>query len=221
MIEYSLGESVRAFTAGRGETLPLEVTLAHQVHGYNTAIVDRPGMTREELEGYDALVTNVPNCAIGVRTADCVPILLYDPIHRAVAAIHAGWKGTMLHICQKTILCMRSEYGTKPKDLKALIGPGICGKCFQVGEEVVTAFKEIGFRLEDIYSWNGGKTEGDMTTGHHINLTSANRMLLLQEGVLRENIQESGICTYETKELYSARREGSDCGRNISAIYIV
>lgn len=221
LIEYNIDSGVKAFTAGRGVALPFEVVQPHQVHGYNTAIIRRPGVTREELEGYDALVTNVPNCAIGVRSADCVPILLYDPIHRAVAAIHAGWKGTMLRICQKTMFCMQSEYGTVASDLKALIGPCICGKCFQVGEDVVTAFKETGFRLEEVYQWNGGKTEGDMKTGHHIDLVAANRILLQQEGVREDNIHVSGICTYETPALYSARREGSECGRNINAIMLL
>ena len=89
---------VEAFYTEREAVLPYPVIQGHQVHGSRVAIVDRPGMTREELEGYDAFVTNLPGVAIGVRTADCVPVLLYDPVERVVAAVHAGWKGTVLHI---------------------------------------------------------------------------------------------------------------------------
>jgi len=221
MIEYSIGESVRAFTAGREDALPFEVTQAHQVHGYKTAIIDRFGMTREELEGYDALVTNLKGCAIGVRTADCIPVLMYDPKREVIAAVHAGWRGTLVRIAQKTLFQMGSTYGTRPEDVRAVIGPGICSKCFQVGEEVVAAFKDTGFSLDGIYSWNGGKVEGDLSTGHHIDLVEANRRNLIEYGVQERNIQCCGICTYENESLYSARREGGECGRNISSIMLL
>ena len=220
MIRYDIDADIEAFTAGRGEDLPCPVVQAHQVHGCEVAIIDRPGITREVLEGYDALVTNIPGVAIGVRTADCIPVLLYDPVHRAVAAVHAGWRGTLARILRKVIFRMGQEYGTDAKDLKAVIGPGICRECFQVGEEVAASFKDTGFPMDAIYSWNGASVEGDMRTGHHIDLPEANRRILIEEGVRLENIQVSGICTYETVGLYSARREGRECGRNISAIML-
>lgn len=221
LLRYDLGPGIEAFTAGRGVVLPYEVTQAHQVHGYKTAFVDRPGMTREELEGYDALMTNLRGCAIGVRTADCIPVLMYDPVHSAVAAVHAGWRGTLVRIVQKTILQMQNKFGTKAKDIQAVIGPGICSGCFQVGEEIVTAFKDTGFSLDGIYSWNGGKINGDMSTGHHIDLAEANRRSLVEYGVILDNIQVSGICTYEDESLYSARREGGECGRNVTSIMLL
>lgn len=221
MIEYCIAESVRAFTVGRGEVLPFEVTQAHQVHGCEIAVIDRPGMTREELEGYDALVTDLKECAVGVRTADCIPVLLYDPVHRAVAAVHAGWRGTLTRISQKTISRMTDVYGTLPADLKAVIGPGICRRCFQVGEEVVDAFRKDGFTMDGICSWNGEKVEGILSTGHHLDLMEINRRTLVRCGVLQRNIQVSGICTYEDTGLFSARRDGTKCGRNINAIVLV
>ncbi len=220
MIRYELGDTVDAFTAGRGEALPCPVVQAHQVHGCEVAVIDRPGITREALDGYDALLTNVPGVAIGVRTADCVPVLLYDPVRRAVAAVHAGWRGTLSRILRKVIFRMSQEYGTEAADLKAVIGPCICQGCFQVGEEVATSFKDAGFPMDDIYCWNGARVEGDMKTGHHINLPEGNRRILIEEGVRPENIQVSGICTYETESLYSARREGRECGRNINTIML-
>ncbi len=220
MIRYEISDGVEAFTAGRGEALPYPVVQAHQVHGCEVAVIDRPGTTREELEGYDALITNVPGVAIGVRTADCIPVLMYDPVHKAVAAVHSGWRGTVARISRKAIFRMRLEYNTQAEDLVAIIGPGICGGCFQVGKEVVGVFKEAGFPLEGIYNWNGAKAEGDIKTGHHIDLVETNRRILLEEGVKPENIRISGICTYETESLYSARREGPQCGRNINAIML-
>ncbi len=95
LLYYPLGPGVEAFTTRRDSVLPYPVIHGHQVHGSRVAIVDRPDMTREDLEGYDAFTTNLPGVAIGVRTADCVPILLYDPGKRVIAAIHSGWKGTL------------------------------------------------------------------------------------------------------------------------------
>ena len=98
LLKYDLGKGVEAFSTQRDAVVPYEVTQGQQVHGSRVAIINRAGMTREELEGYDAFVTNLPDAAIGVRTADCVPVLIYDSVKRVVAAVHAGWKGTVLHI---------------------------------------------------------------------------------------------------------------------------
>lgn len=200
--------------------LPYPVITAHQVHGFNVAVIDRPGITRDELQGYDALVTNIPECAIGVRTADCIPILLYDPVNKAVAAIHSGWKGTVQKIIHKTLGTMFNEYGTKTDDLIAAIGPGICKSHFQVGNEVVQFFKEAGFPLEKIWSFDGSWTFGDPTGGHHIDLAEANKWLLTESGLKEENIILSGICSFHDDRFYSARREGFDTGRTINAISI-
>ena len=103
LLYYRLGPGVEAFTTRRDSVLPYPVIQGHQVHGSRVAIVDRPDMTREDLEGYDALITNLPGVSIGVRTADCVPILLYDPGKCVIAAIHSGWKGTVQMISRKVI----------------------------------------------------------------------------------------------------------------------
>ena len=111
---------IEAFYTEREATLPYPVIQGHQVHGSRVAIVDRPGLTREELEGYDAFVTNLPGVAIGVRTADCVPVLLYDPVERVVAAVHAGWKGPVLHISEGVLEAMGQEFGSRPEKLKEM-----------------------------------------------------------------------------------------------------
>ena len=221
LLEYSIAPGrVEAFTTYRDSELPYFVVTGHQVHGTKIAIVTDQETGRDELEGYDALITNVKGCAIGVRTADCIPVLLYDPVNEVVAAIHSGWKGTLNRISQKTVFRMKDAFGSSPEDILAVVGPGICRSCFQVGEEVVNYFKGNGINIDPIYSWEGPKQEG-MKGGHHLDLIEENKLLLLECGVPASNIQVSGICTYEDERFFSARREGSACGRIISAIKLL
>lgn len=222
LLRYTIAPEIEAFSTMRDAELPYPVVQAHQVHGTRVAVIDRPGYTREELEGYDALITNVRGCAIGARTADCIPIVLYDPVHQAVAAVHSGWRGTVNRISSQVILEMAKNYGTKAADLKALIGPGIGPDAFQVGEEVALAFKKADFPMEKIWSFRGPKAEdGTMSGGHHIDLWEACRQTLIANGVAEENIQCVGICTWSGTDFYSARREGISCGRIITSIKLL
>ena len=221
LLRYDLGPGVEAFSTRRDSELPYPVVQSHQVHGVRVAVVDRPDMTREDLEGVDALVTALPGCAIGVRTADCVPILLYDPVRRVVAAIHSGWKGTVQRISQKTLFLMKQEFDCRPEDIRAALGPAIGPESFQVGEEVVQFFKEQNFPLDDIWSFRPGFSNVPMLDGHHIDLFKANRWLLEETGVPAACIQVAGIDTYKDPSFYSARNEGMDCGRTISFIKLV
>ena len=145
LLRYEIAPEVTAFSPLRNAVLPTRVVQAHQVHGDRVAVVTSAGTTREELEGYDALVTDVPGVAIGARTADCIPVLMYDTVRRVVAAVHSGWKGTVLKIAAKALAVMASKYGTQPKDILAVIGPGIGPDSFQVGPEVAEAFLAAGF----------------------------------------------------------------------------
>ena len=220
-IAYSVHPDVYAVTVGRDKALPCPVLQMKQVHDVRTVVIDRSDMTPAELEGYDAMITNLQGVAIGVRTADCIPILLYDPVKRAVAAIHSGWRGTVTRIISNAVSKMRSVYATEPSDILAVIGPGICADCFQVGEEVALKFKEAGFSMDSVWSFRGPRNGTDMSGGHHIDLKEACRQTLLECGVKDENIQVSSLCTYEDNSLlYSARKEGIECGRNITAIII-
>ena len=221
LLKYDLGTGVEAFSTQRDAELPYPVIQGHQVHDCKVAIIDRPGMTREELEGYDAFVTRRPGIAIGVRTADCVPVLLYDPVKRVVAAVHAGWKGTVLHISQEAIRVMSQEFGCHPADMKAVLGPAIGPDSFQVGEEVVERFKGAGFPMEQIGSFRGPGDGTPMSGGYHIDLFKANRWLLERAGIPAGNIQVCGIDTYTDTAFYSARREGIQCGRIINAIQLL
>lgn len=221
LLRYNLGAGVEAFTARRDSVLPYPVVQGHQVHNCKVAVIDRPGLTREDLEGYDAFVTNLTGVAIGVRTADCVPILLYDPVKRAVAAVHAGWKGTVLRISQNALELMAFRFGSSAADVKAVIGPAIGPDSFQVGIEVAEKFKLAGFPMDYVWSFRGPGDGSPMSGGHHIDLFKANRWLLEQSGVLSDNIQVFDIDTFTVPEFFSARREGTQCGRNINAIKLL
>ena len=221
LLKYDIGAGGEAFTTRRDALLPYPVIQGHQVHECKVAVIDRPDMTRQDLEGYDAFVTNLLGVAIGVRTADCVPVLLYDPVKRVVAAVHAGWKGTVLQISQKVLEVMALKYGTVFSDIKAVIGPAIGPDSFQVGLEVAEKFKAAGFPMDDIWTFRGAGDGRPMTGGHHIDLFKANRWLLEQAGLLPENIQVFDIDTFTDNSFFSARRGGAKCGRNINAIKLV
>ena len=221
LLYFNLGPGVEAFTSRRDSVLPYPVIQGHQVHGSRVAIIDRPWMTREELEGYDAFITNLPGVAIGVRTADCVPILLYDPVRRVIAAVHSGWKGTVLKISQGVIDMMEEVFGTAPEDLRAVIGPCIGPDSFQVGEEVAEKFKDAGFPMSQIWSFRGPGDGTPMSGGHHIDLFQANEWLLQERGIRPGNIRVDAIDTYRDPTFFSARREGVQCGRNINAIKLL
>ena len=219
---YEIHPDVCAGTVGRDEALPCPIVQMHQVHDVKVAVVDRGDLTRDELDGYDAMITDLPGVAIGVRTADCIPVLLYDPVKKAAAAIHSGWRGTVSKIVGKTVIKMQSTYASQPSDIMAFIGPGICVDCFQVGEEVALKFKETGFDINSLWSFRGPKKGNGMEGGHHIDLKEACRQTLVESGLKNENIQITGLCTYEDNDLlYSARKEGIECGRNITYIKIL
>ncbi|HNG02204.1 MAG TPA: polyphenol oxidase family protein, partial [Nitrospira sp.] len=110
-----------------------------QVHGTDALVVDRPVEQGELFEGgWDALVTNQPGLMVTVRTADCVPVLLHDPVRQVVAAIHAGWRGAVAGIVPKTVALLASRFGTVPKDVRMAIGPSAGACCYEVDEPVLT-----------------------------------------------------------------------------------
>lgn len=224
--EYS-GDDPEAVRANRkllSEVIgiPAERILApFQVHGAEIRPIG-PGFLslpedeqRLYMHGVDALATNVPEVCVAVSTADCVPVLLYAPDVRAVAAVHAGWRGTVQRIAAKSVRFLVDEYGADPRFMKAGIAPSIGPDAFEVGEEVVEAFRAAGFEMLRIQKRN-------VVTGKaHIDLWEANRLQLLAEGLSAENIELAGICTYtHPDEFFSARRLGVKSGRILSGIMI-
>lgn len=168
---------------------------------------------REKLHGVDALITNLKNHCIGVSTADCVPILLYDPVQRAIGAAHAGWRGTCNRIAAKTIRAMQENYHSNPSDLTAVIGPSISPEAYEVGAELITNFENENFETNKIFFKKGKK--------HHLDLWKVNKLILLESGMLAENIEICGHCTFtEYEQFFSARRLGIKSGRMISGIML-
>ena len=192
--------------------------MPHQMHLTKTARIDEALLSlseekrREALEGYDALMTDLHSVCIGVSTADCIPILLYDEVHHAICAIHAGWRGTVARIAEKAIAEMKAAYGTRPEHLKAQIGPGIHLDSFEVGDEVYETFAQAGFDMAPISikkeKW-------------HIDLPECNRLQLVSAGVTEEQIAVSPVCTFmESDTYFSARRLGINSGRIFTGIML-
>ncbi len=215
LLYYDIGTDVEAFSTKKGSDLPYNVLQPHQVHGDSVAIIDDRQLTRENLRGIDALVTNLDDFPIGVRSADCVPILLYDPVNSVIAAIHSGWRGTVKRISQKTIDVLVDNFKTNPEDLRAVIGPSIGPESFEVRVDVVNSFCEAGFNMAEICKQ---KNEDK----YLIDLWKANIFLLREKRVQLQNIMLTGICSFiNHEEFYSARYESDNkCGRTINAIKI-
>lgn len=186
--------------------------IPRQTHTTNVRVItDVP--SQEELQEVDAVVTHRKGFCLCVSTADCVPVLLYDKVYGVIAAVHAGWRGTVGRIVEKTLEVMKSHYGTEGEDVVACIGPSISQESFEVGDEVYQAFAEAGFDMERI----ARKYEK-----WHLDLWEANRLQLLAHGVKEENIEVAGICTYQQHEdFFSARRLGIKSGRILSGIMLM
>ncbi len=186
-----------------------------QVHGDDVHVLELAkdiGWTRLDLSlQADALVTNEPNMALTILTADCVPILLYDPIRNAIGAAHAGWQGSQKHIVQKVVEKMMGLYGSDPSDIVAGIGPSIGGCCYEVGYDVAKHF--VGY----------GNTVAPKDNGKYLlDLKRVNAMQLLDAGLKEENIEISPMCTScDNEYFFSYRKEGGTKGRFMSIIELL
>ena len=201
------------------------VVMPHQVHGTEVFQLKHPALWEnmaDDLEGVDALITDVKGVCIGVSTADCIPVLLYDEAHHAAAAIHAGWRGTVKRIAEETVRSMRDAFGTQPELLRAVIGPGISLASFEVGDEVYDQFRNAGFPIDRIARRYPilppfGGIEGGFKW--HLDLPLCNRLQLEAVGV--RQIEMSGICTYQqSDEYFSARKLGVNSGRILTGIVL-
>jgi YfiH family protein len=158
----------------------------------------------------DAVFTRSAGALVGVKTADCLPILLVDPEQRAVAAVHAGWRGTVLNIAGKTVAAMQRHFGSRPETMLAAIGPGIAGCCFEVGPEVARKFQPL-------FPERRG-----LDTRARIDLAEANRRQLAAAGLLEGHIDAGAPCTLCTPgEFHSFRRDGDRAGRMMSVVGIL
>ena len=182
---------------------PGEYTQVKQIH---SDIVARADGGQGCLGEGDALITATPDQFIGIRTADCVPLLMADPKRQVIAAVHAGWRGSAAAIAAKTVRRLVHEYETNPIDLLVAIGPSIGQCCFEVGPEVAAQFERF--------------VPGSASLDH-IDLLEVNMRQLLAEGVQRHNIDASGQCTAcSPGEFHSWRRDRDRSGRMVAAIRV-
>ncbi|MDR2389485.1 MAG: peptidoglycan editing factor PgeF [Tannerellaceae bacterium] len=191
-----------------------QLCIPRQVHGDEVVLLDAPFPSSRPLDA-DALITASPGICLAVATADCVPLLFYDPEREVLAAVHAGWRGTALGIARKTIRRMKQTFGCNPAGILAGIGPSIGCRAFEVGEEVCGAFIASGIDPSGIFLRDAS------TDRMHVDLKEANRKQLLNEGLRREHIEVSEICTYtHHRDYFSARREGLCSGRILTGILL-
>jgi YfiH family protein len=168
-----------------------------QIHSDIVVVSD--GTTADLGKG-DALISAIPGDRVGIRTADCVPILVADPVNRVVGAVHAGWRGTVAEIARLTVETMTRTFDTKAADVRAAVGPCIAQCCFEVGAEVAERFGLAAERTR-------------------IDLVEANRQQLLSAGLLRTNIDISELCTAcDAEQFHSFRRDKEASGRMVAAI---
>ena len=168
-----------------------------------------------EIKATDALITNKKGICLCVQTADCVPILLFDLAKQVIAAVHAGWRGTVKKIVSSTVEQMKTKYNSDPKDILAVIGPSIGPEVYEVGDEVVIEARKSFPDAEKTLDLNiSGK--------YHFNLWEANRQLLVSSGIPNQNIEISGECTFSNPHKYfSARNQGIATGRMVSGIMLL
>lgn len=223
-----------------GDALAIDasrIAFCRQVHGDTVFITDR---RPDELPSADAVISTRPGLLVGVKTADCLPVLLVDPVHGVAAAIHAGWKGTVLRITRKTLRRMTEEFGSDPAELQAAIGPAIGPCCYEVDDRVLEPFRgsvpdaeSFIIRLDRRSIERGVSESRDFRPAdsaprplapsrtpeesYRIDLAAANRRELIRLGVPQSNIVDLSHCTACYPELFfSYRRDGRKTGRHVA-----
>jgi YfiH family protein len=188
------------------------VVLANQTHSCNIAVINDDSSkgwqdSSSALSDTDALITKQRGVLLGILSADCVPVILYDKTNQAIANIHAGWRGSACAIVSKTIVKMQIEFGSNPADMIAIVAPSIGKCCYEVDESVAKHFSHIDGVCEKV---------GDK---YMLDLPQVNRHQLIQAGVKTSNIQMSGVCTScENEKFFSYRKECGCSGRFLTLI---
>jgi YfiH family protein len=204
-----------------------------QIHSAHVHVINE--VPDQPLTG-DGVITRVPGLLLGVLVADCVPVLVVDPVNRAVGAFHAGWRGTVKRIVEKGIGMMRMAYGSDPAEVYAAIGPCVGQCCYAVGDEVIDAFKSQfaygGELFREVYDDDPVKKKYPLlfltarAPGHsdigpqtHLDLVAANRRQLLDAGLSAENIWSANLCTScDPEKLFSHRAEHGFTGRMMGVV---
>ena len=185
-----------------------------QVHGRNAVVLRQDAVRHQqgsERPEADILVSDDPATAIAVRAADCVPLLIADPASRAVAAVHAGWRGTAAGAAAAAVETLAREFSSRPRDLIAAVGPSIGSCCYEVGPELIEAFLAAGHRRQLVERWFMTPAQAARP---RLDTWAANRDQLMEAGLREENIHVSGLCTASNLDLFpSFRAEKERAGR--------
>lgn len=188
----------------------LSMIFPRQCHTSNISVIDK--LPVGELMETDGLVTGLRNVCLCIQTADCVPVLLFDPVNKVIGAVHAGWRGTLTGITREIVSKMISGFSSKPQNIYAVIGPSIGPEVYETGDEVASLYIE---------KFNSGKPVVTRKAAgrYHINLWKANELQLISIGIPSSQIENPGLCTFSNNNyLFSARRDGIDTGRMVSGI---
>jgi YfiH family protein len=183
---------------------PRPTVTAKQIHSARVLLAD--GQNDGVLGEGDAIIVSQPGTLAAIRTADCLPILIADPIHRVAAAVHAGWRGTVAQIASATVGQLSNRFDTRPRDLIALIGPGIQHCCFEVGAEVAS---QLGNLLPE---------RKDLQERTRISLAEANRRQLIGAGILPHNVQATNECTCCNPERFESFRRDREASRRMVSV---
>jgi polyphenol oxidase len=192
---------------------------AEQRHSSNVKIISKRN-SRAVLSGSciikaDSLVTDLPGRCLMIQVGDCVPVLLFDPGMSVIASVHAGWRGTVKKITAKTVEVLVKKYGCDPDNIIAGIGPSIGPCCYEVGDEVMHAFKKCFHRQADLVIRHGGKNRW------FLDLRKSNRLQLLGAGLKEKNIETARLCTKCHHNLFFSRRyQKRETGRFASGIML-
>lgn len=182
-----------------------------QVHS-NTVYFVSEKDRGQKIESTDGVITDTTKVFLGVITGDCIPLLFYDPTAKLVAAVHAGWRGLYSEIIKVAVSDMIAK-GSDPKDVLVGIGPSIRVCCYEVSEEFVENFREKFGDVEKLIQRRNGKI--------FFNLQKVAKDQLASAGVLENNIEDAGYCTFDHEDVYSCRREGKDFGEMMGIIGLV
>ena len=170
---------------------PDTLTAVGAIHGADVAAVDQPTPVVEDVDG---LVTDRPGVSLFAAFADCHPVVVYDPVRNAIGLAHAGWRGTVAGVSRNLLAALTREFGSQPQEVLVGLGPGVCGRCYEVDPDVASRFPAATIKRRA-----NGKFELDVGR--------ANRLQLEEAGIPPDNIHESGLCTRETAWLPSHRRD--------------
>lgn len=190
-----------------------DMVLSKQTHTTNVRVVTAEDkgkgvMQERNYTDVDGMITNVPGICLVTSYADCVPLYFVDPVKKAIGLSHSGWRGTVGKIGKNTVQLMQENFGSKPEDLLAAVGPSVCMDCYEVSEDVIEQFKEAfekKYREDLFYKKENGK--------YQLNLWKANELIFLESGILPEHMAITNVCTHcNSKILYSHRTMGNNRG---------